>query len=613
MNGGAALSESKLINNKIKLSKVDIAALFVTVFFAVYYFIRINYGLTMIDESFYFTIPHRLFFGDELIVDEWHVSQFSSLFHYLPFKLFYDANGTEGIVMYFRHIFVVCFLIFGVYIYIKLRKYRWTGLLSAAVFMVFIPCTCMTINYYTMSLMAIVLTGSILFLNEKQKHVKLIFCGFVFACCVLIEPFCAFIYFGYALYVLIKAFLRKKGKTLSDKYAFIFNLRHLGFLTLGISICAVIFLALIIYTSGVERIIKAIPEFFTDAEYDFSFFGNIADLKPFTDAAKYFGYVPAVLGIIICAVLLVFRKNRKKIKIPVFVISVIALVFAYLYEYIGIQWHIMEGMVLYQPVPMYVFGFICYVLSENKDRKLFAFWMYSAIYSFLLDISSCFAVGICSSAANITGVIFIINFLKELTEEKTEKSKNKKNTPDKYNKFIRAVALVAFASLCLTQAAHLFVMTRCFFLEDGLVNHEGKLEYEIEKGPYKGIKTRKGNMEKINDVMDDLDIIKENTDGPVYVTALFSWCYLYMDRPYSTYSTWYVDDDYKDRMLRWWELHPESLPAYIYIPSCNGAAYYPEPEQQQMELDFVKETFDCTITQGKVGYIAKINAMKTEL
>ena len=39
------------------------------------------------DETFYATVPYRLIIGDSLVQHEWHLTQFSSLFLYLPVRL----------------------------------------------------------------------------------------------------------------------------------------------------------------------------------------------------------------------------------------------------------------------------------------------------------------------------------------------------------------------------------------------------------------------------------------------------------------------------------------------------------------------------------------------
>lgn len=607
------LTKKNLLSPDIKrFNAVDATACVLFVFFAVYYFIRIRYGLTMIDESFYYTLPHRYMLGDRLIVDEWHVSQFSVPLQYLPFKLFYSlTGGTDGVILYFRILFMVCWLCFFAYLYCRLRKFGWAGLAAAAVFPVFVPCTCMTLNYYNMSLMAMALVGTILFIREKHSAFVLFFCGFVFACGVLAEPLTAFIYFAYSVAVLIVAVKQKKTAN-ESVYSFVVNKRHWLFLTVGICIAAATFFVFLLSRVSATEIIKAIPEFFTDSEYDFSFAGNLFDFSLFTALIEYFGYIPLILSGIIFIGLIVCRKTLKKNRTVIFAFALVALIVTLFTEYFGGKLNIVQGMVQYQPLPVFVFGLICFFLCEKKDKKLIIFWCFGTVYLLIMDISSECIVGLLSGVANIPGVLFIGQLISELLAEKKEREPKKADA-----RFRRIVAIAAVCVLVFGEAAHLFVRTKYLFLEEGAaLLQENAAETilvpdrKIEKGPYKGLYTTELVWNHVNAVMDDLDIIKEHTNGPVYVTALFSWCYLYLDLPYSTYSTWYVDADYKDRMLRWWKLHPDKTPAYVYIPGCNGAAYLPEPKQQQMEYDFITETFDCSIRQGKMGYIVKITGRK---
>ena len=54
------------------------------------------------DESMYLNVAHRLLQGDRLLIDEWHVSQFSAPRVYLPFRIYSSLRGTEGIILFYR-------------------------------------------------------------------------------------------------------------------------------------------------------------------------------------------------------------------------------------------------------------------------------------------------------------------------------------------------------------------------------------------------------------------------------------------------------------------------------------------------------------------------------
>ena len=74
---------------------------------AVFFCWRCRYGFAEADEAFYPTIAYRLTQGDRLLVDEWHMSQLSSVLLYLPVLLFTRlTGGTAGIYLALRYLYV---------------------------------------------------------------------------------------------------------------------------------------------------------------------------------------------------------------------------------------------------------------------------------------------------------------------------------------------------------------------------------------------------------------------------------------------------------------------------------------------------------------------------
>ena len=72
---------------------------------AVFFCWRCRYGFAEADEAFYPTIAYRLTQGDRLLVDEWHMSQLSSVL-YLPVLLYPADGGTAGIYLALRYLYV---------------------------------------------------------------------------------------------------------------------------------------------------------------------------------------------------------------------------------------------------------------------------------------------------------------------------------------------------------------------------------------------------------------------------------------------------------------------------------------------------------------------------
>ena len=90
----------------------------------------------LLDESFYVTIPYRFVYGDRLIVEEWHLSQFSSFFTFIPVSLWISITGSTDDSFYPDTLFITshCCRFFCLYCFQKVSVLgRWccTSFLSS--------------------------------------------------------------------------------------------------------------------------------------------------------------------------------------------------------------------------------------------------------------------------------------------------------------------------------------------------------------------------------------------------------------------------------------------------------------------------------------------------
>jgi hypothetical protein len=69
---------------------------------------RLFIGVDHTDESLYIAMPYRLWLGDRPLIDEYSVVQFSAIL-LEPFVGAYVklTGGTDGIILYFRHLYLV--------------------------------------------------------------------------------------------------------------------------------------------------------------------------------------------------------------------------------------------------------------------------------------------------------------------------------------------------------------------------------------------------------------------------------------------------------------------------------------------------------------------------
>ena len=140
--GNAAMNKSKRINN-LFLAAMLIGLLFHLLVLFVPHF--------LFDETFYATIPFRLVQGDRLIRDDWHLSQFSSLFSYLPVRIWTAIKGSaDGLIVFLRCVYLAIHTGAAVLVYRFFKEYRYWAILAAMMFYIQVPNDIHAISYHSM-------------------------------------------------------------------------------------------------------------------------------------------------------------------------------------------------------------------------------------------------------------------------------------------------------------------------------------------------------------------------------------------------------------------------------------------------------------------------------
>jgi hypothetical protein len=76
-----------------------------------------------------------------------------------------------------------------------------------------------------------------------------------------------------------------------------------------------------------------------------------------------------------------------------------------------------------------------------------------------------------------------------------------------------------------------------------------------------------------------------------------------MDLPYGAYSAWYEYDE-PDRLAAYWQMHPQRVPAIIYVPYVYGQSYLPnEDEVMQDRMTGIRALVAGDVAEGVGGYI----------
>lgn len=566
-------------------------------------------GIGVPDESFYVTIPHRLMQGDRLIIDDWHVSQFSSFMQYLPVKLYYEHNGSfDGIILYLRYFYIVCQMLTLAVIYPFFRKYGWKGAAAWAIFGAYVPIMLFSLNYYTLCLWPAVIVCSALFLGKTEKAPVLVLLGVLTALAVLAEPMIGIAYFIYTLFVLTRQMLyRKKPDFLKDELYFV-NVKVWGFLTVGILITAAAFLVFLFRGGDPLETIKAIPHLFNGVEYDFSAGGNVVTLKVAKRALELYGAVPAVLLAVLTAASVCLQKFRKTVRPFIAAGLAFCLIYAFVHAaWIAVRMRHYDYYILFPGVPLYLCGPAAYFLLDKKDVRLRNLWCAGALLSVLLDISSAVILGVCGMISAAASFICLAGLVPESINDVREAKKTGRK------KTVLQILSAAAAVLCLAavignealfNVCRLnFNATECMFSLDFT---KGRCDMLLEEGAYAGIRTTKTIAAKYNAMHDDMALIKDKTEGPVLIYDRFAYLYLYLDKPYATFSAWHVDWTENDRLLQYYEEFPEKRPDYIFVPEYDPYSFCKDREISD-KLEWLQSVFDCTVTEGTGGYILERN------
>ena len=619
MNKGVRSLAAELIRPQKKKTIIilDCVAVAVGIALLIYYLYFTAFSVQSRDEAVYFTIPHRLLLGDNLITEEWHLCQLCAVFQLLPVKFFMAVTGgTDGIILFLRHLFCIAKIIFYFYLYGKLRKYGLAAVFAAIAFASYDVLFIAAFNYYEMAVMSFALCASVLFLNERPGAFRLVFAGAVFACCVVNEPFAAFLYFGYTAACAVML-LKEKKKAYHPPY--LCSKKAWGCVTAGIGVCAAAFFVYLHLTAGLGNVIKALPELMTDSEYNFSLSGgNIIDIDQYIEFLSALGIPALIIGGSVFAAVLIKKKlkgvNRERAFLLFSLCYLFAVNYIFLPAFIASFDDALAIFSLWHPIYFAVFGFECAFITKHRNRGAFLFWLAGFAFTVVVDISSESTKATGLQACAFAGVPLFADCLYEfLTDEAFVKN-------GKGGRFVkgmlRAVVPITVAAAIFIQGFALYMRSEWFLLEDGFTQQyadhcdsspDDPLDAVLSRGPHKGIATTAFIAKKYDETLSDLDKIKELTDGPVYICGDGAWYYLYLDLPYSVYSTCYVDADAVSRNTRWWELHPDQTPTIVFVSEINTECYGVFPEQAENNLERMKQVFpNAEITRVNTGWIMVI-------
>ncbi len=541
------------------------------------------------DESHYVTVPFRLINGESLVQHEWHLTQFASLFSYLPVRIWLAIKGSaDGIFIFTRCIYLAIHTSVAVVIYRFFREYGKWAILASMMFYAQLSYRIMAISYQSMFVVFLLLfTLCLLSIYKKKSTKNYILAGVCFGCCCVCNPFFCV---AFVLYLIccalwtkreaIREYITKnksskKDKKLTkrqkreqkkqllenapeyEKYNCFFNKEAILKVTCGVLIIAIIAVAFFLSTGGtVGSIFDNLENLLGSSEYDIvskSGFSKLLQTLGFFSMANL--NLPLILPLIFVALLL-DKKRKENSHRFAYLVALIVWTVVFI---IGVIVNL-EIYVCGISFPFSAISLACYILTEKKNKVLFN-CMYmpclvASFFHYLAADTHLGAIGVVMAVGNVAGVIFARDLWMEMKIPLTDDTEKtvKKKAP------IQGIIIVAF---CLQ------ITFYGIFYQYGQIY--GADTPKATSGPYAGLYMTEIQYERYNNAISDLDVIRTiaDEDDPVLIDSYNNWMYLYLDRPFAIYTTWYRGILDVKQLTAYYKENPEKIPEYIYVESPN--------------------------------------------
>ncbi len=566
------------------------------------------------DETHYATVPFRLINGDSLIQHEWHLTQFASLFSYLPVYIWTAIKGSaDGMFIFLRCVYLSIHTTVAVTIYRCFKQYGKWAVLASMMFYVQITYRIQAISYQSMFVVSLLLfTLCLLSVYQKQSTLSYIFAGVCFGCCCVCNPlFCfAFVIYliGCALWTkrqdIMESIINrrvshtgKKSKKLTkrqkreqkqqlienfpsiENYTCFFNKEAVLRFSFGILIVAVIALVFFFSTGGtIDSVFDNMENLLGSSEYDITSNSGSSKLG---QTVEYFSAanlgMPWILPIIFI-VLLFDEKRRNNTHRLAYLTATIIWSIIFMFAVLKSA----EFKLFAVSLPFFVFSIVCYLLTEKKNKTLFYCMtvpcLIAAFIHYLAADTHLAAIGIVLAVANVAGIFFTMDLWKE-TRVVTKKDSELTDSKNNFG-LGRTIIIVSF---CIQM---LFYGTFYMYGQIPIQNAT-----KATSGPYLGLYMSEEQYEHYNKSIDDLNYIKSisREKDPVLLATYANWMYLHLDRPIATYTTWYRGSLDIDLLKAYYKENPEKIPKYIYIESPNFNS-----KTIQYTMDLLDEMLDFT-------------------
>ena len=254
-----------------------------------------------------------------------------------------------------------------------------------------------------------------------------------------------------------------------------------------------------------------------------------------------------------------------------------------------------------------------YFLCENRDVRLFRFWLAAVLFSVFVDASSNVMLASGGRIALAAAPPMLGALLRELSQafgalpHRGDVFRRKRVSA---KKLFRAAAAVF--TVCFLLWHVLYILTEGFYPvveKTGFSLTERVCTVTLDTGPYKNIKTSQEVADIYGRTLRDMNTIAREADGePLYVGMLAPYLYLSADLPCGDFSVWDVDE-MPQRRAAYWELFPARNPGYIYLPDARVTSLRAEmigEDYLLAQMRELNEIFTFETVRGEGGYILRV-------
>ena len=597
------------MNNAEKTKYRDLVFFFTLAFFVALMVYKAFHAVCENDETTIIFSALRHMKGARLSLEDSLVG----MFVFPVVKLWYAVTGsTEGVVLFSRLSFVAAQTICAVFLYARLKGYGNAAVPAVLIYFFNVPLWSMTLLYY--NTVVVMMTGvvAVLVLSVAQRCTRLcmFFLGVAVAVAVVCSPFLSLLYFCYTAGVVV-CLIRSKKRPGSFSAPDALKLRSWLFVTLGVVLTAV---AVVVYLFRGTTPAQALEELaFLSGDASVGalagLFGAKDKLAPLIEA-----YRPLTVCVVISAILPVFAAAIDKKRVvhgryyvtagSVVCISCDAVILFYR-SHFELNRALENILLLYVVFALY--GLLCFLVTEKKERLIFAALFCGGLFIALLRCceSKMFIFGGASVMSVCLAGAAVLSGKK--AEEMFAQGGRRKKT--------LAVLIAAVMAAQLFSQVFIFLNMR-FSVENhcGLSPTADKLDTRIEAGPLKGIRTTEAMAAYYADILSDIETIKAGAEGPVLTTNEFSWIYLALEDRATLMDSMFFDNGWIDidAMRTYYKRFPDTVPGCIYVTYLDISSLdsdfsllpvHAADFKQQALLEEIIKNYPGSVTAGRSGYI----------